>query len=233
MPESTTPLRNISGPIINIVEDDVSMRESLIDLFQSMNLQATAFASPEEFLERAELARPGCIVLDVRLPGLNGLDLQQYLEKTGSTLPIVFMTGFGDISMSVRAMKAGAIDFLTKPFRDQDMLDSVLAAIEQDSVRRRKMRDVDGFSSRMDALSPRERDVLQAVVEGLMNKQIAYRLGLSEITVKLHRASMMKKMEVTSVAELVRANERMSRHRALKKQADDKRPANSALRSGF
>lgn len=202
------PRKMSEDPVVYIVDDDISMRESLVDLFRSVRFDAEAFESPEAFLAKADLSRPGCIVLDVRLPGVSGLDFQKQLEQAGSIHPIIFMTGYGDISMSVRAMKAGAVDFLAKPFRDQDILDSVLAAVERDAARRHEIRRHDAVTSRFATLTPREREVMESVVEGLMNKQIAYKLGISEITVKLHRGNVMRKMEVKSVAELVRVTER-------------------------
>lgn len=212
MLELKTSRRNPDSPVIYILDDDLSMRESLVDLFLSMKFEAKAFASPDEFLAQADLGRAGCIVLDVRLPGVNGLDFQAHLERAGSLLPIVFMTGYGDISMSVRAMKAGAVDFLAKPFRDQDILDAVLAAVDRDASRRRDMRRHQEVTDRLETLTMREREVMEAVVEGLMNKQIAFRLGISEITVKLHRGNVMRKMQVKSVAELVRATEQANEH---------------------
>jgi FixJ family two-component response regulator len=212
MLELKSSKRNPDAPVIYILDDDLSMRESLVDLFLSMKFEAQAFANPNEFMGLADLTRPGCIVLDVRLPGINGLDFQAQLERSGSLLPIVFMTGYGDISMSVRAMKAGAVDFLAKPFRDQDILDAVLAAVERDAARRREMRRHLEVTTRFETLTVREREVMEAVVEGLMNKQIAFRLGISEITVKLHRGNVMRKMQVKSVAELVRATEQANEH---------------------
>ena len=212
MPDLKTSKWNPDAPVIYILDDDPSMREALVDLFQSMQFDAEAFANPNEFMGLANLDRPGCIVLDVRLPGVNGLDFQTHLERAGSLLPIVFMTGYGDISMSVRAMKAGAVDFLAKPFRDQDILDAVLAAVERDAVRRRDMSRYRDVAARFATLTARECEVMEAVVEGLMNKQIAYRLGISEITVKLHRGNVMRKMQVKSVAELVRATEQAGDH---------------------
>lgn len=203
----STKQRSVS-PVVNIVDDDISMRESLLDLFRSMNIHAEGFGSPDEYLRGADHEKPGCIVLDVRLPGVNGLEFQAQLERNGSLLPVVFMTGFGDIPMSVRAMKAGAVDFLAKPFRDQDIIDSVMAAFERDAVRRRELEAHQEISNRFDTLTSREREVMDYVVEGLMNKQIAYNLGISEITVKLHRGNVMRKMQVRSVADLVRAKER-------------------------
>ncbi len=196
-----------ASPIVYVVDDDESIRESLVDLFRSVQMDAVSFATTTTFLDTADLRRPGCILLDVRLPGLSGLDFQLHLERIGSRMPIVFMTGFGDIPMSVRAMKAGAVDFLTKPFRDQDILDAVGVAIEKDMSRRREMAASDAVASLVDTLTPREREVMAAVVKGLMNKQIAYDLGISEITVKLHRGNVMRKMQVRSVADLVRKAE--------------------------
>jgi len=211
-------------PIVYIVDDDESMRESLLDLFRSINFEAEAFAGPHDFLNEADMTRSGCIVLDVRLPGIGGLDFQTHLERAGSHFPIIFMTGFGDISMSVRAMKAGAVDFLAKPFRDQDLLDAVLAAIERDTSRRKEAERHYEISTRFDSLTVREREVLDSVVEGLMNKQIAFNLGISEITVKLHRGNVMKKMQAKSVADLVRMMEQSSEHL-------NRKPPSSAART--
>ncbi|MEZ2126904.1 MULTISPECIES: response regulator transcription factor [unclassified Sinorhizobium] len=200
-------LKEPSGPVVFIVDDDLSMRESLIDLFRSMKIEAEAFENATSFLAMANFNRPGCILLDVRLPGVNGLDFQPQLARIGSKMPIIFMTGFGDIPMSVRAMKAGAVDFLTKPFRDQDILDAVGAAMERDAARRRHSAQNEAVASLAENLTPREREVMDAVVKGMMNKQIAYELGISEVTVKLHRGNVMRKMKARSVAELVRKAE--------------------------
>jgi FixJ family two-component response regulator len=210
MPDVRKLQKEPPGPVVFVVDDDLSMREALIDLFRSMKLEAEAFDSATSFLETANFNRPGCILLDVRLPGVSGLDFQTQLERIGSKMPIIFMTGFGDIPMSVRAMKAGAVDFLTKPFRDQDILDAVGAAMERDAVRRRQSARYEAVRSLADNLTPREREVMEAVVKGLMNKQIAHELGISEITVKLHRGNVMRKMEVRSLAELVRKAEMLS-----------------------
>lgn len=207
MPDARKHRKDTPGPVVFIVDDDISVRESLADLFRSVNLEAEAFENAISFLATANFNRPGCILLDVRLPGVNGLDFQSQLERIGSRMPIVFMTGFGDVLMSVRAMKAGAVDFLTKPFRDQDILDAVGAAMERDAVRRRQSAQSETVASLAENLTPREREVMEAVVKGLMNKQIAYELGISEVTVKLHRGNVMRKMEVRSVAELVRKAE--------------------------
>ncbi|PZM07997.1 response regulator transcription factor [Rhizobium tubonense] len=192
------------SPIVYVIDDDLSMRESLVDLFKSLRMEASGFEHANEFLKNVDHGRPGCILLDVRLPGLSGLDFQNQLEAMGNRLPVVFMTGFGDIPMSVRAMKAGAVDFLTKPFRDQDVLDAVAAAIEKDGMLRRESAASDAVNSLVGTLTPRELEVMKAVVKGLMNKQIAFDLGISEITVKLHRGNVMRKMQARSVADLVR-----------------------------
>lgn len=207
MPDMHKSQKVPPAPTIFIVDDDLSMREALIDLFHSMKFEAEAFESASALMQTANFNRPGCILLDVRLPGVSGLDFQQQLERLGNRMPIVFMTGFGDIPMSVRAMKAGAVDFLTKPFKDQDVLDAVAAALERDAVHRRQSAQNDAIVALAEHLTPREREVLRAVVRGLMNKQIAHELGISEVTVKLHRGNVMRKMEARSVAELVRKAE--------------------------
>lgn len=194
-------------PTVVIVDDEAAVRESLDSLLRSVGLRTLLFASPAELLRASVPDGPGCLVLDVRLPGTSGLDFQDQLSKNGIELPIVFMTGHGDIPMSVRAMKAGAVDFLSKPFRDQDMLDAVSAAIERDTLRRSHAAGLDGVRSRYGTLTAREREVLALVVSGLMNKQVAGELGLSEITVKIHRGNVMRKMGVRSLADLVRSAE--------------------------
>ena len=207
MPEPRKTTKEPPSPVVFIVDDDVSMREALTDLFRSMKFDAEAFDSAAAFLEKANLNRHGCLLLDVRLPGINGLDFQMQLDRVGNRMPIIFMTGFGDIPMSVRAMKAGAVDFLTKPFKEQDVLDAVAAAMERDASRRRESAQNEAVTSLVGQLTPREREVMGAVVRGLMNKQIAYELGISEVTVKLHRGNVMRKMEARSVADLVRKAE--------------------------
>lgn len=194
-------------PVVYIVDDDPSIREALVDLFLSTRTDATSFESAQDLLDNADLKRPGCILLDVRLPGANGLDFQLHLEKLGNQMPIIFMTGHGDIPMSVRAMKAGAVDFLAKPFRDQDILDAVAAAFQKDREVRLQSAANDAVTKLASTLTPREHEVMAAVVKGLMNKQIAFNLGISEITVKLHRGNVMRKMEARSVADLVRKAE--------------------------
>jgi len=191
-------------PIVLIVDDDPSMRRALTNLFQSVGLKVEAFSSAAEILEAKPPAVPSCLVLDIRLPGSSGLDLQADLAKANIHTPIIFITGHGDIPMTVRAMKSGAVDFLTKPVRDQDMLDAVQAAIERDRRRRDAEKSISGVRSRFEGLTARERDVLALVASGLMNKQVAAELGLAEITVKIYRGQIMRKMEAKSLADLVR-----------------------------
>jgi FixJ family two-component response regulator len=187
-----------------IVDDDAAVRESLCELMQSAGLEAVSFASTRELLEADALSRPGCLVLDVRMPGTSGLDLQHQLIKIGNPKPIVFITGHGDIPMTVQAMKAGAIDFLTKPFRDQTLLDAVLAGIERDAAQRAEATILKRNLERLELLTPRERQVLRQVAFGRLNKQIAFDLGISEVTVKLHRSNVMRKLEAGTVGELIR-----------------------------
>ncbi|WP_426285572.1 response regulator transcription factor [Luteibacter sp. E-22] len=202
------PIANAARtPIVCIVDDDASVREALASLFRSVGLSVASFGSAADFLARDHADAPGCLVLDVRLPGVSGLDFQSQLASMDNRLPIIFMTGHGDIPMSVRAMKAGALDFLAKPFRDQDMLDAVANAIERDAAARR---DADALATLRQAyasLTPREREVMGHVTAGLMNKQVGGLLGLSEITVKIHRGNVMRKMGAKSLAELVKQAE--------------------------
>lgn len=194
-------------PVVYVVDDDPSIREALVDLFLSVQTEAQAFESAHDLLDKADLKRPGCILLDVRLPGANGLDFQVHLEKLGNQMPIIFMTGHGDIPMTVRAMKAGAVDFLAKPFRDQDILDAVSVAFQKDRDQRQQSAANGAVTELAKTLTRREHEVMAAVVQGLMNKQIAFNLGISEITVKLHRGNVMRKMDARSVADLVRKAE--------------------------
>lgn len=191
-------------PLVVVVDDDAAVRDALDSLLRSVGLQTRVLGAPSDLLQAVLPDVPGCIVLDVRLPGISGLDLQGQLAAQGIHLPIVFMTGHGDIPMTVRAMKAGAVDFLAKPFRDQDMLDAVSAAIERDTRRRQDMAARGSLETRYATLTPREREVMAHVVAGLMNKQVAGVLHLSEITVKIHRGNVMRKMGVRSLADLVR-----------------------------
>ena len=190
-------------PIVFVVEDDESVRRALTNLFQSVGLEVELFGSASEMLENRLPDVASCLVLDVRLPGLSGLDFQTELARAKIHIPIIFMTGHGDIPMTVKAMKGGAVDFLTKPFRDQDMLDAVLAAIEQDRKRRESDKKIANFQALLETLTPREREIFSMVSSGLMNKQIAAELGLAEITVKIHRGHIMKKMAAKSLLDLV------------------------------
>jgi FixJ family two-component response regulator len=195
--------------IVFVVDDDAGTRESLENLIRSVGLRVEAFASAQEFLRSQRPDAPSCLVLDVRLPGLSGLDLQKQMAGGERQIPIVFITGHGDIPMSVRAMKAGAVEFLTKPFRDQDLLDAIQQALERDRRAREQQAEVEELRSRYRLLTPRERDVMSLVVTGLLNKQIAGELGTSEASVKVHRQHVMEKMRAASVAALVRMADRV------------------------
>jgi len=190
--------------IVYVVDDDVDVREGVSALLQSVGLKVVALSSTVEFLTHKRSEEPSCLILDVRLPGLSGLDFQAELAKAQNDIPIIFITGHGDIPMSVKAMKAGAIEFLTKPFREQDILDAVRVALERDRARHELQIQTQSLRTRYDALSDREQQVMRLVCAGLMNKQVAAEIGVSEVTVKVHRHNLMKKLDARSLADLVR-----------------------------
>lgn len=196
--------KDAAEPIVYVVDDDAAVREALLDLFLVANKRASAFPNGPEFLRQLEVGAPGCVVVDFQMPGGTGLNLQNELASLGSKLPVIFLTAHADVRTSVAAMKAGATDFITKPFANQDLLDAVDHAIRLDDMRREAGTEVDRIQGLVDTLTPREREVMYAVVSGLMNKQVAYQLGIREITVKLHRMSVMRKMQSRSLADLVR-----------------------------
>ena len=198
-----------SGPRVFIVDDDASVRKSLERLMRTARLEVETFASADEFLERQTCGEPCCLVLDVRMPGLTGLELQQVLAKNGRAIPIVFMSAHGDIPMSVRAMMDGATDFLPKPFDAQDLLAAVCRAIEKDTLAKRERAECADIHKRVEALTPREHEVFRWVITGMLNKQIAFKLGVAEKTIKVHRGRVMQKLRVGSVAELVRLAEKV------------------------
>jgi FixJ family two-component response regulator len=197
-------------PTVFIVDDDVSVREAIEAMVRSVGMNAQTFETPQDFLRRHAEDVPGCLVLDVRLPGVSGLEVQRQLAEAGTALPIVFITGFGDIPMSVRAMKAGAVEFLTKPFRDQDLLDAINNAVERDRAARQNRLEIAELRERFESLTERERQVMQLVIAGKLNKQIAGQLGTSLVTVKVHRGHVMQKMRATSAIDLARMADRLS-----------------------
>ena len=202
---SSKPQPKEEQPLVMIVDDDAAIREALHELLLSAGMQTACFASTRELLEAHVMDRPGCLILDVRMPGASGLDLQHKLATSGDPKPIIFLTGHADIPMTVQAMKMGAVDFLTKPVRDQALLDAVIGAIERDVAQRARASVVKRTVERLETLTPREREVLAEVARGRLNKQIAYDFGISQVTVKLHRSNVMRKMQAGSIGELIRA----------------------------
>jgi FixJ family two-component response regulator len=199
----TSPASAAEESIVYVIDDDRLMRGALSTLFRSVELGVKTFSSATEFLQHALPAVPSCLILDIRMPRLSGLDLQAELGRLGINMPVIFITGYGDIPMSVRAMKAGAVDFLTKPFRDQEMVDAVTAALQRDRKRRSEEESHSDVQARFASLTQRERQIMGLVTGGLMNKQVAARIGISERTVKIHRGNLMRKMQAKSLAELV------------------------------
>jgi FixJ family two-component response regulator len=204
MEPAASPVQSDDNPIVLVIDDDPDVREGLKALFQSVNLESRTYKSTPEFLRSKLPDQVSCLILDVRLPGLSGLDFQAELAKVNVNIPIIFITGFGDIPMSVKAMKAGAVEFLTKPIREQDLLDAVRAAIDRDRTRRKSEEKIQDLRTRFHALSAREQEVMSLVASGLMNKQVAAEIGIVEVTVKVHRHNIMKKLGAKSLAELVR-----------------------------
>ncbi|MEQ1953961.1 response regulator transcription factor [Mesorhizobium sp. CN2-181] len=204
-PLSSQRRNEAERPVVIIVDDDVAVQEALSELILTSGFQPVCFSSTRDLLDANVLDSAGCLILDVRMPGASGLDLQRHLAETGNPKPVIFLTGHGDIPMTVQAMKAGAVDFLTKPVRDQTLLDAVIAGVAMDAERRAVSAVVKRNLERLETLTPREREVLHQVAKGRLNKQIAFDLGISEVTVKLHRGNVMRKMGAASIGELIRA----------------------------
>jgi len=202
-------MKQAAVPTVFIVDDDRSMRQAVQDLVESVGLRAESFATGQEFLNRQLTSDPSCLVLDVRLPQMSGLDFQRQLNEIGMQIPIIFITAHGDVPMSVRALKSGAVEFLTKPFRDQDLLDAIQQALQRDRAAREQQAEVHILDGRYQALTAREREVMGLVVFGMLNKQIASEIGASEATIKIHRGNVMQKMQAGSLIELVRMADKL------------------------
>jgi FixJ family two-component response regulator len=225
MEPAASPVQSDDNPIVLVIDDDPDVREGLKALFESVNLQSRTYKSTPEFLRSKLPDQVSCLILDVRLPGLSGLDFQAELAKVNVNIPIIFITGFGDIPMSVKAMKAGAVEFLTKPIREQDLLDAVRAAIDRDRTRRKSEEKMQDLRTRFDALSAREQEVMSLVASGLMNKQVAAEIGIVEVTVKVHRHNIMKKLGAKSLADLVRMADALGLTRSSNKTEGTERAA--------
>jgi len=202
-------MKSAAVPTVFIIDDDRGMRQSIQDLVESVGMRAESFASGEEFLRRKRSNDPSCLVLDVRLPQMSGLDFQRQLAETGVRIPIIFVTAHGDVPMSVRALKSGAVEFLTKPFRDQDLLDAIQQALQRDRAARERQAEIHDLQERYRTLTAREREVMTLVVSGMLNKQIASEIGASEATVKIHRGHVMQKMQAGSVVDLLRMADKL------------------------